>query len=71
MLASASNFYDADISQKEAEEFYEAKIDKSDETPVSYGLNSKLVRGENGLEEKVWHLDGMYGASIKAIIGWL
>ena len=71
LLASATNFYDPDITQAEAEEFYAAKMDKSDPEPISYGLNSKLVRGENGLEEKVWKIDGMYGESIKEIVGWL
>lgn len=71
LLASATNFYDPKVTQAEAEAFYAAKIDTSDDTPISYGLNSKLVKGENGLEEKVWKIDGMYGEAIKEIVGWL
>ena len=71
LLASATNFYGPDVTQKEAEEYYASKIDKETAEPISYGLNSKLVRGENGLEEKVWKIDGMYGESIKEIVGWL
>jgi dipeptidyl-peptidase-3 len=71
LLASATNFYGPDISEKEAEAFYKAKMKAGDKTPISYGLNSKLVRGENGLEERVWKIDGMYGAAIKEIVGWL
>ena len=71
LLASATNFYDPDITEKEAEAFYKEKMDPADEQPISYGLNSKLVRGENGLEEKVWKLDGMYGEAIAEIIKWL
>ena len=71
LLASATNFYGPDVTQKEAEDYYAAKIDKEDAEPISYGLNSKLVRGENGLEEKIWKIDGMYGTAIKEIVGWL
>jgi len=71
LLASASNFYGADITEKEALDFYAAKINKEDKEPISYGLNSKLIRGENGLEEKVWKSGGMYGEAIDEIIMWL
>lgn len=71
LLASATNFYGPDVTQAEAEAFYTAKIDKSDAQPISHGLNSKLVRGENGLEEKVYKINGMYGDAIKEIVGWL
>ena len=71
LLASATNFYGADVTQAETEAFYKAKIDTTDKTPISYGLNSKLIRGENGLEEKVYKIDGMYGEAITEIVGWL
>lgn len=72
LIASAINFYDPDISQLEAEEYYSKVIDKDDKTPVSYGLNSKLVRAEDGsLKEEVWKEDGMYGKAITEIIKWL
>lgn len=71
LLASASNFYGEDVTEKEAQAFYLAKADKKDKQPVSFGLNSKLVRGANGLEEKVWKSGGMYGAAIDEVIKWL
>lgn len=72
LLASASNFYDADISEKEATDFYAAIIDKEDKEPISYGLNSKLVRNEDGsLSEAKWTEDGMYGAAIQNVVFWL
>ncbi|WIO73851.1 hypothetical protein QP938_11185 [Porticoccaceae bacterium LTM1] len=72
LLASATNFYDPTVSQKDAEAYYAAKIDKDDHEPISYGLNSKLVRNADGeLEEQVWHVGGMYGSAIEKIIGWL
>jgi len=71
LIGSAVNFYDADITEKEAIDYYATKIDTTNEQPVAYGLNSKLIRGENGLEEKVWKSGGMYGAAIDEIIKWL
>ena len=69
---SAVNFYDADITEAEVDAFYSKMIDDKDETPISYGLNSKIVRNASGaLEEKVWHADGMYGPAIKEIVKWL
>ncbi|MBL4593869.1 MAG: dihydrofolate reductase, partial [Flavobacteriales bacterium] len=71
LLASAVNLYGKDVTEKEASEFYAAKVDKEDATPIWHGLNSKLVKGENGLEERVYKSGGMYGEAIDEIIGWL
>lgn len=69
---SAVNFYGPDVTQKEAEAYYANLIDKSDLEPVSYGLNSKVVKNADGtISEKVWHADGMYGPAIKEMIKWL
>ena len=70
---SAVNFYDPDITEKEVDEFYANLMkNKSADQPLSYGLNSKVVRGADGkLKEKVYHLNGMYGEAIKEIIKWL
>ncbi|MCB0557164.1 MAG: dihydrofolate reductase [Phaeodactylibacter sp.] len=68
---SAVNFYDPDITQAEADAFYEKKKTELDSL-LSMGLNSKLVRTKSGkLEEAVWKADGMYGPAIREIIGWL
>ncbi len=72
LLASAINFYDPDITQAEAEEFYKKMIDPKDPRPISYGLNSKLVRDEKGeIKEVKWTETGMYGSAIAEIIKWL
>lgn len=72
LTGSATNFYDADITAEEVDEFYAQIIDKNAEEPISYGLNSKLVRDESGaLKEEVWKSGGMYGKAIDEIIGWL
>ncbi len=70
--ASAVNFYDPSITQKEVEDFYKKKMAHAGDEAISFGLNSKLVRNPDGtLSEKVWKADGMYGAAIKEIIKWL
>jgi len=72
VLASAVNFYGDDVSQREVEQFYAAIEDKADSTPLSYGINSKLVRGANGkLEERVYKVDGMYGTALAESVKWL
>lgn len=70
--ASAVNFYDSEITQAEAEAFYKEMIDPDAEEPISYGLNSKLVKDEDGnIREVKWTADGMYGPAIQEIIKWL
>ena len=72
LLSSCVNFYDPDISEREAQDFYAAMADPSDKKPISYGLNSKLIRKEDGsLAEEKYCADGLYGAAIKEIIYWL
>lgn len=69
---SAVNFYSPNITAAEVDKFYAKKIDKTDHTPIEYGLNSKLVKNKNGkIEEKVWKLNGMYSKAIEKIIYWL
>ena len=65
---SACNFYQG-VTQQEAEAFYAAKKQDNDPCPPSFGLNSTLVKGEDGkLVEDVWHLGGKYGNTIARII---
>ncbi|PKP17230.1 MAG: dihydrofolate reductase [Bacteroidetes bacterium HGW-Bacteroidetes-21] len=75
--ASSSNFYEG-VSQKEVEKYYadlklqtEAANGKMAENPISYGLNSKLVKENGKVVEKVYKKDGLYGKAIEKIIYWL
>ena len=65
---SAVNFYDPDITEKEVDTFYENLLVPNPKKPISLGLNSKLVRVNGGVKEKVWKKGGMYSASIEKII---
>jgi len=67
---SACNYYQG-VTQKEAENFYNSMKVPGDTTPVSYGLNSKLVKVNGKLVEEVWKTDGMYGQALTKIVYWL
>jgi dipeptidyl-peptidase-3 len=67
---SAVNFYEG-VTQKEVENFYNKMKNPTDATPVSYGLNSKVVKKNGVVAEQVWKQGGMYDKAITRIIGWL
>lgn len=72
VLASAVNFYGDDINAKEVDAFYAAKENKNDTAPLSWGINSKLVRGADGkLMERTWKVGGMYGPALAEVVKWL
>lgn len=68
---SAVNFYGEDVTAKEVEEFYRNKKSPDPARPLSFGLNSKLVKENGQLVEKVWKSGGMYGPAIDEIVKWL
>ncbi|MDE6007310.1 MAG: dipeptidyl peptidase 3, partial [Muribaculaceae bacterium] len=72
VATSAGNYYGEGVTQAEVEDFYNAMKDPSDATPVSYGLNSKVIKDADGnLKEEVYSLNGLYGPAISQIIYWL
>ena len=70
VLTSACNYYDG-VTQQEAEDFYNGLKNPQDETPVSYGLNSRLVKEDGKIQEKVWKVGGLYGQALEKIVYWL
>ena len=71
VTASACNYYEG-VKMAEVEKFYANMVDENDPRPISYGLNSKLVKEPNGkIYERVWKLGGMYSEAIEQIIFWL
>ena len=68
---SACNYYEG-VTMAEVEKFYAKMIDENDPRPISYGLNSKLVKDEQGnIVERTWKMGGMYSDAIVNIIFWL
>ena len=71
ILTSACNYYDG-VTQAEAEDFYNKMKDPDDQHPVMYGMNSRLVKTEDGkITEKVWKVGGLYGEAISRIVSHL
>jgi dipeptidyl-peptidase-3 len=68
--ASANNFYEG-VTQAEVESYYASKIKKDDTQPISWGLNSKMIKENGIIKEKVWKVDGMYSAAIVKMVYWL
>lgn len=73
VLESANNYYGEDVTQAEAESFYQKMKQEAGKTnePISYGLNSKLVKKNGKIREQVWKLGGMYNDAIEQVIFWL
>ena len=68
---SACNYYEG-VTMKEVDKFYTELIDQNDPRPISYGLNSKLMKDEKGnIVERTWKLGGMYSSAIQQIVFWL
>ncbi|MBP7707204.1 MAG: dihydrofolate reductase [Candidatus Aminicenantes bacterium] len=67
---SAVNFYEG-VTQDEVEAYYKGLVDEKDATPVSYGLNSRVVKKDGRVVEEVAKVDGLYGPAIARIVGWL
>ena len=69
---SAVNFYGPNVTTEDVDFYYsEIKKVSNPEKPISLGLNSKLVKENGELVEKVWKLNGMYSDEIENVIYWL
>ncbi len=68
---SAVNFYGPNVTNADVESFYKAKVSPNPEKPLSYGLNSQLVKENGALKERVYKSGGLYGSAIDEIIKWL
>lgn len=67
LSASAVNFYEG-VTRGEAERFYSAMENPDDPAPVSYGLNSRLVRKDGKIKEDTYRIGGLYGKAIEKIV---
>ncbi len=70
VVNSATNYY-RDVTADEVAAFYAAQVDADPERPVSWGLNSQLIKVDGEIVEKTWKVGGMYGPAIEQIIRWL
>ena len=73
VITSANNYYEG-VTQQDVEDFYAKMVaaDGNNPEPISYGLNSKLMRdAEGNVVERVWRVGGMYSPAIEQIVYWL
>lgn len=68
---SAVNFYGPNVTNADVINFYKNKKSPNPDKPLSYGLNSKLVKENGELKELVYKSGGLYGSAIDEIIKWL
>ncbi len=71
IVTSACNFYGDGVTQAEVEAFYDAQKDSTDLTPISYGLNSRLVKKDGKLVEETYRVGGRYSKAIEQIVKYL
>jgi len=70
ITASANNFYEG-VTQAEVEAFYGSLADPAETRPVSWGLNTKVVKVDGKVTEIPWKSGGLYGQAIDKIVYWL
>lgn len=64
---SSVNFYD-NVTRDEVEKYYAGIVDPKDPEPISYGLNTKVVKGADGvIREESWKVGGIYGPALEKI----
>lgn len=63
---SAVNFYDG-VTREEVDKYYNSMMDPNDKTPISYGLNTKVVKEDGKVVEKPWKVGGIYGLALEKI----
>ena len=68
---SAVNFYGPNVTNEDVISFYQQKKSPNPEKPLSFGLNSQLVKEDGQLKERVYQSGGLYGNAIDEIIKWL
>jgi len=72
LQSSAMNFYSENITAADVDAFYKEKMENAGEKPVEFGLNSRLVKDEDGtVREEVYKVGGLYGEAISEMVKWL
>ena len=70
IVTSANNLYEG-VTQAEVEAYFDGLKDPNDATPISYGLNTKVVKENGKVVEKPYKVGGLYSRAIVNIVYWL
>lgn len=69
---SAVNFYAPDVTTEEAQAYMASLKVDGDRAPISYSLNSRLIKNEDGsIGEEVYKVGGLYGEALEQVVYWL
>ncbi|MBE9491086.1 MAG: dihydrofolate reductase, partial [Bacteroidetes bacterium] len=71
VLESAVNLYGPNVTNADVTSFYGNIESPNPDKPLSYGLNSQLVKENGELKERVYKSGGLYGTAIDEIVKWL
>ena len=69
--ASAVNFYGPELTEQEVLDYYQELEKRSENKRLSFGLNSKVVKEDGQVKERVWKIGGMYDPAIRKVVYWL
>ena len=67
ILTSANNLYDG-VTQAEVETYYNAIKDTTELTPISWGLNTRVIKENGKVTEQVYKVGGLYTQAIERIV---
>lgn len=67
ILTSANNLYEG-VTQAEVEAYYNARKDTTDATPISWGLNTRVVKENGEVKEQAYKVGGVYSDAITKIV---
>lgn len=68
IATSANNLYGPGVSQREVEEYFAAVKDTTSTTPVSYGLNTRIIKKDGRIVEEPYRIGGLYDAALRRIV---
>ncbi len=71
VAVSAVNLYGPGVTNADVESFYSKKKSPNPNKPLSFGLNSQLVKENGEVKERVYKSGGLYGSAIDEIVKWL
>ena len=68
IATSANNLYGPGVSQREVEEYFAAVKDTTSTSPVSYGLNTRIIKKDGRIVEEPYRIGGLYDAALRRIV---
>ena len=68
IVTSSNNLYGPGITQEAVEAYYNGLKKANDPTPISYGLNTRVVLENGKIVEQPYKIGGLYSSAIEKIV---